>query len=329
MTEVDIVIPFHRDPDRNLHRAVNSAVNSTGVRANIILVDDRNIENKPAIPSQLRRFKLVKSFGQGYASALNCGILRCSSEFTAILNSDDLQEKDRIQTQIQEMRDGTSEISISKLTKFGGLRPHFQLAGNQPTEQFRKELLLLGPYGANASLIMTTDFARARMWDTTCDMPDWKFAYNNYSQEVIYCSNKSYFYRIHKNQISKKTISNYGWLVDEWQKMYLSLGGKPISQEVIYALALPNKKNSLTYQGFLEMLDFFQTVLSHLESLPELFYFETKALLKRRLVIAIAYSKNLRVLDLFDEIFSPSEILRDALEFSVKLSLNFDVARKI
>jgi len=329
MTEVDIIIPFHRNPDRVLLKAVDSAKNSTGVKPNLILVDDRSHVDTFTVIPQLKSFKIINSFGKGYAAALNAGILETSSEYVAILNSDDLQDQNRIGEQVRRMRNASINVSISKLTKFGSARPHFQLAGNQPTAGYSKNLLLLGPYGANASLVMKTDFAQSRIWDENCDMPDWKFAFNNYPEETILCSDESYLYRIHKRQISRRPISNYSWLYEEWQKRFSSLGGNTLSPRVIQSIALPNKKIILTNQEFYELRHFFKTMISHFEVLPESYYQETKSLLKRRLTIALAHAKNYQVLDLFDDIFSKSEILRDGLELGIKFVLNFDLARRI
>jgi len=328
MFEVDVLIPFHRDPDRNLYEAIQSASNSYGIRPNIFLVDDRIHKTKFDLPQVAGRIKVIDNHIHGYASALTTGFSYCNSKYIALINSDDLQDKKRIFSQILGMRKAQTPVSIARLHKFGSLRPYFELSGKQPNSLFKRQLLFLGPYGANASLIMKHDFARSNRWDIDCDMADWKFALDNYPEKVYYQIEYPYHYRIHKNQISRNASINYEWLFSVWRFHFSKISEIDINQKIIQAIALPNKRTVLSMEDYALLSQVFQDLLASIGENSD-FYFEFKYLLKRRLTLSIAYSKCPSAVRYFKDIFPAHEIVFDAFDFSAKLALNHDIARKI
>lgn len=213
---VDLVVPFHM-VDKLLWKAAKSASKSKRVSMNIIFMDDRREVSQndgfvlTKIADMLEKKGIEHSFNKtslhGYANALNESKLLVKSEFVAILNSDDLVSKNRLWRQAREIHKGF-DLSICRLRKFNKIffLPH--MLGSLKTF-FEPEMLLLGAYGADASL-----FTTKQIWQTDLEftpdieMSDWDMALRCYQRfKVSFISKPLYFYRMHKRQTSRRATS--------------------------------------------------------------------------------------------------------------------------
>jgi hypothetical protein len=209
---VDVVVPFHK-ADNLLWKAISSASRSKNVSLNIIFMDDRQ-EIGPndelvlsKISGKLEKMNITYSFNKttmhGYANALNESKFLVKSQYVGILNSDDLISKNRFWRQAREIDQGF-DLSICRLKKFTKIFSLPPMLGSIKTV-FEPELLLLGAYGADASL-----FTSKHLWQTelmftpNIEMADWEMALRCYPKfRVSYISRTLYFYRMHRRQVSR------------------------------------------------------------------------------------------------------------------------------
>ena len=112
MNLISVVIPAHNRSESAL-RAVNSVLRQTYTNLEVILVDDGSTDCTSADLSGLHdsRVVLLKQENQGVSSARNLGIERSAGDFIALLDSDDVWQKDKLQKQMDFMRKGGWEIA--------------------------------------------------------------------------------------------------------------------------------------------------------------------------------------------------------------------------
>ena len=118
MEEVDIIMPFHR-ADNFLMQAIDSALKSENVIANLILVND----SKQELPQWLakkanqKNITVLATQTGGYLDALNRGITNSRSKFVAFLDSDDLTDSKRIVSQIDYLSKNDLEVCSSQIIR--------------------------------------------------------------------------------------------------------------------------------------------------------------------------------------------------------------------
>jgi len=101
---VSIIITNHNNADF-LGPAVYSALSQTGMRTEIIVVDDGSCDRSATIINDIcERFRnvkaiaLLRNFGSYYAR--NMGVKQASGDFVAFLDSDDIMHPERIEKQV-------------------------------------------------------------------------------------------------------------------------------------------------------------------------------------------------------------------------------------
>jgi glycosyltransferase involved in cell wall biosynthesis len=325
MNKVDVIIPFHRGVDRYLLAAITSTEASVGILPNIILVNDRPEDTSATTFLRRAGYQTYVSNGGGYVECLNLGIQYSESRFVAQLNSDDLQHPTRIGKQIQLIEEG-ADLSLTKLSKFGGFGRNFQLSGKQPSNLYEKSQLLLGAYGANSSLVARRDFFEGKEYLSTL-MSDWKFAFDHYPANVPLLNQPFYYYRMHKAQVSRTQTVLPEWLDDTWRR-HFNMPAMNISTSLIIALSLPAMKQELQPQDFKVMHQVFFHLLNQLGQCPGQYISQYRRILMRRLIIAALRNRQLFSIMNFSDIFSMNSLLREMGTFGIELGVGGKFARK-
>ena len=206
--DLDILLPFH-NADNFFWDALNSLKKIRGVKANIVLIDDRQDNYKNLDFSFLKNVEYVRTTGGvGYGEALRIGSTHLSSEVVALFNSDDLVDPSRFIKQINEL--STSEVNhcaIQRITKSGKIIR--SLTGNFSSNYYDPILLLLGSYVANATWCMRRDWWDRNAFFDSEDCLDWRIALRAFHQtKISYIHEPLYFYRKHPHQVtSNRNIS--------------------------------------------------------------------------------------------------------------------------
>ena len=321
MREIDLIIPFHRPIDRYLLGAIESAQNSVGVLVNLLLINDRaeNADSSRALRKMGHR--VIDSENIGYANCINLGIEKSNSEFIGILNSDDLQNHDRLRKQIGKMIFDGTMMSICKLRKFKNGRKIHELSGSQMKGDYNRVQLLLGAYGANASLILkrnSTVYGSFR----DVDMSDWEYGFRNYSEKISYLEEEMYLYRMHPGQITRNKVNTPEWLFYEWSNLFRTISEFEVPNPVIEACSRPNLITKLEFEDLILLAEVLSQIQSTLLSMGGNSADEINGLITRRFILA---SKNrfLFSKDAFRLInSSPSKLLHVISKLAFELASN-------
>jgi len=252
-TSVDMVLPFHK-LDKFLDRAIKSINSSQFINVRLILVNEiRNIDDVlldrfiKSLTSYTNIYETIVIEGprKGYASALNCARNVIKSDFVGILNSDDYLHKKKIITQIRCMQKHKSDLCIGRLVKKkrGIIYPSLAINLGK-NDVYHPSLLLLGAYGANASvLVRKSVWLRYFNFDEESKSSDWSTALNSYSKlSISYEPKSKYFYRMHSGQItkSKNYEDHFLSIYPLWSKICTSYGLPPLDYISASLIAVPS-----------------------------------------------------------------------------------------
>jgi GT2 family glycosyltransferase len=123
---VDVVIPIF-NAAKTVRSAVESIGNQTLTDIRIILVDDGSTDDTPRLLREMAdadpRIDIVTQPNGGIVNALNAGLARCSAEFIARHDADDLAAPDRFAKQMAYLQSHPDCIAVS-----GAVR-HIDAAG--------------------------------------------------------------------------------------------------------------------------------------------------------------------------------------------------------
>jgi glycosyltransferase involved in cell wall biosynthesis len=318
MLEVDVIIPFHRPVDKFLMSAIDAAEKSSNVSVHLILVNDRESNWSSTVDLRKKGYSVIQSNNRGYAECINLGIQNSETNYISFLNSDDLQLPQRLSRQINQMKVEGTNMSISRLRKFVGGRRIMEMSGRQPNGEFNKLQLLLGAYGANASLVQVNDVSRRKLFNDV-DMSDWEYAFRYYPNRVSFLNEEMYLYRMHPNQISRHKQNSPKWLFNEWSKLFETISRESISSRVIEACCRPNLLTKLDPSEWPMFIRVLKDIQSNLLSMGQYDRNEINQLVLRRYIFASKIGSMLNKNDLA----SVDATYSSVVEIYSKLSFEF------
>ncbi|HJH30789.1 MAG TPA: glycosyltransferase family 2 protein [Methanosarcinaceae archaeon] len=100
--KVSIIIPSYNN-GKYIGSAISSALNQTYPNIEVIIVDDNSNDGTKEILNELINSNLICIFNKnnvGASASKNIAIRRSSGEYIAILDSDDVYSKQKIEAQI-------------------------------------------------------------------------------------------------------------------------------------------------------------------------------------------------------------------------------------
>lgn len=114
---VTVIMPVY-NCELYIEEAILSVVNQTYIDWKLIVVNDGSTDSTCSIvrkiASEDSRVTLVhNSAGRGAAGARNFGLDMCSGEFVAFLDSDDVWEPDKLEIQLQKMKQKHADMSYT------------------------------------------------------------------------------------------------------------------------------------------------------------------------------------------------------------------------
>lgn len=163
--EVSVVIPTYGRPE-TLERAINSVLNQTYQKFEIIIVDDNEIgSNVKEMTQKLahnlmlkdRRISLVDHGGNmGYAAARNSGATDSKGEYLAFLDDDDewLPQKLEKQVALMEISESIGLVYCSSINVRENGDVYKKSRGNLPTGDVYEDLLWKDFIGASSKVLI-------------------------------------------------------------------------------------------------------------------------------------------------------------------------------
>jgi len=258
LPQVDIVIPFHK-VDKYLYEAIRSASESKGIVPHVILVND---SGQSPIFERLQisiDMTILETKERGYANALNTALPHLKSRYLAFLDSDDLQDSQRIFKQIQSLEFSQADISICGIRKFSDKKHKLRSKLNSKSvAKFDPFIHLISFMYTNSTWVIDLEkFKYIIEWNKTVDhtLCDWLFFQQNVytkGRRVTYLSEPYYWQRVHGGQISKnvKEVTPSLFLFREWNTLAEDLGITGVIQDDCNSLMYPwafSKKHSIKH----------------------------------------------------------------------------------
>lgn len=241
---IDVIFPIHRE-DRYLIEAINSTHASIGINLRLIVIDDRpdKKNNLDYMFKKFRNYELISTSGStGYGNCLRIASSCLTSEFTALMNSDDTVHPERFARQIKML--DNSELSITKMNRIDDYgRVKQSILGDIIGSRYNLAFLILGAYGANATWCMQRDWWVKNAFFDNEQCLDWRIALRSFpSTNITYSSTPLYNYRKHSDQItSHKKIpqKELDPLYNSWSAFISALIAEEVPREIFNLLAVP------------------------------------------------------------------------------------------
>lgn len=242
--EIDVLLPFHK-LDTFFDQAVQSVVDSQGVKIRLILIDDSPEQNytPKILPKDLSGLELVRTGGGlGYGYALKVGSELIQAQAVGLFNSDDLVHPLRFQTQLLTLE--TNDLSLTgmqRISKNG--RKISSLSGEIYSKKYDPLYLLLGSYGANATWVMQSNWWKNNSFFDNQECLDWRIALKSFSATKIHWNpEKLYSYRKHASQVTAKRElfdSRMDCVYDAWKHFAATIGLSNNTETIFNIIATP------------------------------------------------------------------------------------------
>jgi glycosyltransferase involved in cell wall biosynthesis len=181
---VSILIPAY-NAERWISSALQSALDQSWPEIEIIVVDDGSTDQTPAIAKgfESARVKVMRQENRGAAAARNTALREAQGAFIQYLDADDFLSSDKIQEQLNLLRENPDHLSVSSSVYFfDGKDPNLGLeersAAVDTDDPVKWLVELLGPDGPfgtvpyGAWLTPRSVAERAGPWDVSVRSPD-------------------------------------------------------------------------------------------------------------------------------------------------------------
>jgi glycosyltransferase involved in cell wall biosynthesis len=299
---LDILLPAHVH-NRFLDEAIESCLREISDTVRIILIDTtgnsslREFGNR----NQIMHLNLPNASDM---EALAFGLKHTEAEFVALMNSDDLISELRFKVQVKVLETKHADLVFAKIVKFQGTPDKVlpSLLGNLEPSMFVDSSLLLGSYGADASWVFRRSWAiENNLFADSRDESDWQLAMRTFpTSRIVGVDLPLYFYRMHSNQVTRKSHLNQGEFLNSWRTLNRVYGFKDLTDNEIFAIS----KTFLLRPGSkLNFNNLYQWRTDFLKSLRPADRFAYDELIKRRFVLTQlitlrsgGFKNNLRVL---------------------------------
>ena len=243
MPKLDVLLPFHRN-DVFLSQAIQCFNRSDFKDLNLILIDDRkdDVSEIKQLDELLVRFNLVRTSGEvGYGQALKLASNSITSQYVALMNSDDLFSPGRFRIQLDSI--GNSDLSICKMKRINSAgQTSRSLIKDIDIRQFDPIYLLFGAYGANATWLSTAEWWQKEVFFDSHSALDWRIALKTFdSTKIEYVPEDLYSYRRHKRQVtgSQNSFKDEDLVYSEWNKFSILNFGSNFSLPLFRIMATP------------------------------------------------------------------------------------------
>lgn len=237
---IAVVVPYRGDLN-HLHDAINSVRESTFKDFRILVFDDN--DQPFGRLDFLQDGEYFPTGGIGLPAVIEFSKNLISEDFVAILAGDDMMSSTRLQVQLDAIGNVDSEICLSRMRKFSLSHEKIEMLSGSPTiETFTKAWLLLGAYGADGTILMTTNFYKNKyILDPIDSYSDWTLALANYPNKIAYVPEELVFYRQHEGQTTRKNRNDFlqSGVFPAWQDTFMEIFGSSPTQDVLLILGAP------------------------------------------------------------------------------------------
>lgn len=212
---LDVLLPLNKEEYflAALNSTKKALLNIPG-QGRILILDTRLPENRNLIVKSDSVINVIQCPGELYEEAIRFGLDYVEAEYVALMNDDDFCHPKRFRLQLKKIASINGDLSICKMVKTDNKLNRVLDFNIQPLLKYNASCLLIGPYGANATLLAKRNWFISRMEIRVEGVWDWNFALENYpSSKIAYVAKGLYKYRTHEKQITQ-TVSHQFELVE-------------------------------------------------------------------------------------------------------------------
>lgn len=213
---VSVVIPSYNH-EFYIKEALNSVLNQSYSRIEIILIDDGSTDNTVQAALEVLKHSNMKTLvftqpNEGAHAAINFGISKATGKYISILNSDDAYHPERIATLVQCLEKSPSTLAFSKVKYIDSLSRDISET-HKTAAHFLKKQNESGNYpslgfallDSNVAISTGNLFFEKKLFEMTGPFDnlqychDWDFLLTSLRfNEPVYIDQELYYYRFHK-----------------------------------------------------------------------------------------------------------------------------------
>jgi hypothetical protein len=289
---LQIVIPF-RGSLAHLEECVNSTKRNLPPDSKILVFDDRSVFSER--PTFLSQDEYFFTGGIGLPQVIEVSKKHITSDFVALMAGDDIPSANRFQLQFGSLATGEFDLCFGLQTKFKYRK--FQvpaLSGLFLGDEFDISLLLLGPYGADGTIMMTSSFYRDKyILDANDSFSDWALALLHYPEsKIAYLNSVLVYYRQHSGQVTRNTRNLWigSSVQDNWEKLLGKLTDiNSVSTGTFNVLAAPWYRSKISNKDIGEAIKVLNEIISKFRqnNLSQRSMYSIEKIIIRRLIFRI------------------------------------------
>ena len=119
---ISVIIPTYNRAHL-IKRSAESVLNQTYKNIELIIVDDGSTDNTKEVIDSIKdeRIVYIKQENQGCCAARNKGIDTAKGKYIAFQDSDDVWHLDKLEKQIQILKENNVDVVFCKIFKYGNL----------------------------------------------------------------------------------------------------------------------------------------------------------------------------------------------------------------
>jgi glycosyltransferase involved in cell wall biosynthesis len=209
MDEIDVILPVGQN-HKYLKAAIDSVHNSLGVRTRLIVIDNTETGLKDLGALIKKNDVIVREPIRGFASAINASLADglVVSDFTAIMNSDDICHPLRFISQINVLKHTSTQLNICRVQNFRGNNLTEPFFGEFEYSFYHPLLLAYGAYGIEPTwCAISSWWIKNSKRDTLIhpDVVDLECGMRVFPHtQISTVPKRLYFYRKHRKQMSRQ-----------------------------------------------------------------------------------------------------------------------------
>jgi len=131
-----------------INLAIKSILIQTHKDFEFLIIDDGSIDETSVFVNQFKdkRIRYIKRNHFGRSASLNFGLENASNKIVALMDADDISHPKRLETQIKHLRSELNNVVLTNGAYFKEKRILYCTNIATDTQDFKKKLLLHGPY---------------------------------------------------------------------------------------------------------------------------------------------------------------------------------------
>lgn len=233
---VSIILPTY-NRENTLDKAINSVINQTHERWELIIVDDASIDDTANL---VRRFAdkdnriiyIQEQENRGANYCRNIGAKISKGDYIAFLDSDNYWETEKLEVQLKALKDSEEKVAFVFCDEIinNGINKYFFPDREHLKYEVGKALLIANIVDTNTALVKRKYFEEVGGFDENMPrLQDWEFFFrivNVYGYKAIYipkCLNKNVIQNNSISRDNRKYVDAIFYLLKKYPELFFDI----------------------------------------------------------------------------------------------------------